>query len=368
MRQIIKDISDFIFVSHEPEKADIIFIPGGSSPQTGEKAARLFGEGYAPFILPAGKFGVKKGRFAGVKSNRSKYNGSYETEWGFLSDVLLKNGVPAANILKEAESGYTYENALFSRKVTDGRNMKIDKAILCCKSFHARRAWIYYQLAYPDTEFLVVPADVFNITKETWYSSEFGFDKVMGELSRCGHQAAQSIKEAMNITTTENFDIYDRNWKKTGKIIPRGMPMDVGEYNLSVFVWIVNSKGKFLITRRSPNKTYPGCWECPGGGVSSGQDSRESALREAKEETGIDLSGGAGRLIKQYRTQTSLVDAWAFRHETDLAEVVCQKFETSEAKLAAMEEILEMHENGEFIPIPTHHLKDMLEWSLNCDF
>ena len=49
---VIRDITDFIFVEHEPKKADIIFVPGSSYPDHTEHAAKLYREGYAPYVLP----------------------------------------------------------------------------------------------------------------------------------------------------------------------------------------------------------------------------------------------------------------------------------------------------------------------------
>ena len=46
----LKDISEFIFLCNEPKKADIIFVPGGSYPEIAEEAARLWKEGYAPYV------------------------------------------------------------------------------------------------------------------------------------------------------------------------------------------------------------------------------------------------------------------------------------------------------------------------------
>lgn len=47
MNRIISDISEFIFVSDEPEKADVIFLPGGTHPAQPEYAAELYYKGYA---------------------------------------------------------------------------------------------------------------------------------------------------------------------------------------------------------------------------------------------------------------------------------------------------------------------------------
>ena len=41
-KRIITDISNFIFVSDEPEIVDAIFLPGGSHPEQPEYAARLY--------------------------------------------------------------------------------------------------------------------------------------------------------------------------------------------------------------------------------------------------------------------------------------------------------------------------------------
>jgi 8-oxo-dGTP diphosphatase len=65
----------------------------------------------------------------------------------------------------------------------------------------------------------------------------------------------------------ELWDIYDKNRQKTGKIHERGKPISEGDYHLVVQVWIRNSKGEYLISKRHPNKPHPNLWECPGGSV-----------------------------------------------------------------------------------------------------
>lgn len=192
--RIIDDITKFIFLADEPRKAEIIFIPGGSYAETAEKAASLWLQGYAERILPAGKYSVKRGFFPGPLSKADQYNQQYATEWEFLKDVLVQNGVDEAAILREDGSENTYENAVNSRKITDELDLKIHTAILCCKSFHARRSLMYYQFCYPRTEFIICPVDVQGITKENWFAFEEGIERVMGELMRCGGQFTDLIK------------------------------------------------------------------------------------------------------------------------------------------------------------------------------
>lgn len=177
-------ITEFIFVNQEPEPADIIFVPGNGYPQMAERAAKLWREKMAPRILPSGRYSVTLGHFAGVMEKEAQYGGEYETEWEFLSHVLQQNGVPQDCILQEDQATFTYENAIYSRKVTDRAGLEIKKAILCCKSHHARRCLMYFQRLYPQTEFLVCPSDTENITRENWYETEKGITEVMGEADR----------------------------------------------------------------------------------------------------------------------------------------------------------------------------------------
>lgn len=167
-----------------PEKADIIFVPGNGFPQMAEKAAQLYREGYAPFVLPSGRYSVVTGAFSGVLQNAERYHGTYETEWDFLKDVLVCNGVPEQAILKENHATFTYENAIYSRQVTDQAGIVVKKAILCCKTYHARRCLMYYQLLFPEAEILVCPVEADGITRENWQQTEQGIDAVTGEITR----------------------------------------------------------------------------------------------------------------------------------------------------------------------------------------
>ena len=182
--RFIKEIEEFIFVEDQPQKSDIIFVPGNGYSQMAEKAAELYGEKYAPLILPSGKFSISVGKFAGVLSGQEKYTGPYETEWEFLKDVLMKNQVPEKAILKEDQATFTWENAKLSRVVTDQAGINIKKALICCKNYHARRAVMYYQRAYPNTEFRVCPCCVDDITKENWRDSQKGITEVLAEVNR----------------------------------------------------------------------------------------------------------------------------------------------------------------------------------------
>ncbi len=121
--RIIADITNFIFVSNEPEKADAIFLFGGSNPEQPEYAAERYHQGYAKRLIPSGGISVKADQWHGVRSKAEIYNGNYQSDCEFFTDVLLKNGVPASAIVGEDRSGHTRDNAFLSRRVVDGKSV-----------------------------------------------------------------------------------------------------------------------------------------------------------------------------------------------------------------------------------------------------
>lgn len=176
--KFFQGITDFIFLEHQPGKADIIFVPGGNYPEAVRHAAQLYHQGWAPYILPSGKYSILQGYFPGEQ----------ETEWEYLRDILIECGVPETAILKEDNATYTYENAIQSRKVTDTLGMRIERAILSCQAFHARRSFMYYQEQFPETEFLVCPIETKGINRNNWFLDREKIDVVLGEVERCGAQ------------------------------------------------------------------------------------------------------------------------------------------------------------------------------------
>ena len=191
----IKDISDFVFINDSLEKADIIFIPGGLYPEIAEKAADIYNRGFSKIILPSGAYAINEGKFTKVVSKLDIYNKEYKTEWEFLKDVLVSKKVKEEDILKEDKATFTYENAIFSKKLTDSLNLDIKKAIICCKSYHARRCLMYYETLYKDVEFIVCGVDIDNITKNNWYRSEKGIELVLGEFNRYSWQFKDILKD-----------------------------------------------------------------------------------------------------------------------------------------------------------------------------
>ena len=54
--RFIQAVNEFIFVEDQPEKADVIFVPGSRKIENAIRAAELYKAGYAPYVLPSGRF------------------------------------------------------------------------------------------------------------------------------------------------------------------------------------------------------------------------------------------------------------------------------------------------------------------------
>jgi 8-oxo-dGTP diphosphatase len=160
----------------------------------------------------------------------------------------------------------------------------------------------------------------------------------------------------------EYWDIYDSERKLTGRTHKRGIKLPDGDFHLVVRAWIVNSNGECLITRRALNKIgFPGMWEVPSGSAVAGEDSLAGAIREAREESGIALPPENGTLFSTYKRGDAFYDSWLFRQEFDLSDVVLQEGETIGARKAAIPEIREMMNRGEFIGTDTFREFELLE-------
>ena len=191
-------LTDFIFTENVPENADIIFVPGGGYGEIAENAAKLYHKGYAPLILVSGKYSITDGYFSGVKSPARYRKNSYAAECEFLSDILLENQVPPEAILQEKQASYTYENAIYSKKMTDELGISVRTAIISCQAYHAKRCLLYFQLLYPETRFLVCPAVTRGISRENWQDDPVKIDLVLGEVERCGRQFHDILKNHLN--------------------------------------------------------------------------------------------------------------------------------------------------------------------------
>ena len=139
-------------------------------------------------------------------------------------------------------------------------------------------------------------------------------------------------------------DIYDKDRRLTGRVHKRGTRWEAGEYGLVVCVWVHDGKGKLLLTRRAPQKSFPGTWENSGGAVKAGETSRQAIVRELFEETGIRATADEFELLDTGRDGTFHYDYYCIRRDTPISEIVLLPGETDGAQWVTFEQVHAMIE------------------------
>lgn len=148
----------------------------------------------------------------------------------------------------------------------------------------------------------------------------------------------------------ELWDVYDEHRNLTGRLHRRGEYLKEGDYHLVVHVWVQDSRGEFLITKRAPGKGFPNMWECTGGSALTGDDSLTAALREVREETGLCLDPARGKCVMSERKSDYFRDVWVFRHDFSLENVRLLPGETVDKRCAGPDGISRLFDAGEFVP------------------
>ena len=149
----------------------------------------------------------------------------------------------------------------------------------------------------------------------------------------------------------EIWDLYDKTGQRLNKTVARSRQRDIadGEFMLAVHIFIVNSRGEWLIQRRSDVKDWqPGTWDITGGAVLSGEESRDAAIREVREELGVTLLPGQLQLCRRLIRSRSLVDLWLAKADFALSDCVLQPEEVSAVRWVGTPEFIALLRNADY--------------------
>ena len=91
--------------------------------------------------------------------------------------------------------------------------------------------------------------------------------------------------------------------------------------NKTLEVLLVHPGGPYFI------KKDMGAWSIPKGELEDDEDEFNAAIREVKEETGIELKGDFIELSPVKQKSGKLVYAWAKKNDIDLAKIKSNSFE-----------------------------------------
>lgn len=154
----------------------------------------------------------------------------------------------------------------------------------------------------------------------------------------------------------EFFDILNENGEYLNEVQTRDKCHKEGLWHKAIAVFIINSKGQVLLQKRSSNKKmWPNMWDITSGGhVLSGEFGFQAAIRETKEELGVNLDREditfIGSVISNNKKNDILDkhfnEYYIVNKDIDETKLKLQKEEVSEVKWMDKQEIINRIKNN----------------------
>lgn len=138
----------------------------------------------------------------------------------------------------------------------------------------------------------------------------------------------------------EYLDLYDKDKNLTGEKILRGnakQDIPEGKFINIAIIFIENNKHEFLLQMTSKKRNSQ--WATTGGHVQSGYNSKNTIVKETKEELGLDISHESFKLIKTLQFKSVLFDVYYLKKDLDINNLTLQKEEVDYVKWLTIEEI-----------------------------
>lgn len=153
-------------------------------------------------------------------------------------------------------------------------------------------------------------------------------------------------------------DLYDINRKPTGETILKGEKAPNGKYIIVVLCIIQNSKGKFLIQKRSKQKN--GKYGSTSGHLETGENSISGMVREIKEELSLDVQPSELELLFSGRNdkKQNFFDIYYLRKDCNINDLILQEDEVDYINWYSIDEIINFIRLGLFT---TSHSEVFLE-------
>ena len=171
----------------------------------------------------------------------------------------------------------------------------------------------------------------------------------------------------------EYIDIFDENNNPIGEIKEKTKAHEDGNFHRTAHVWIINDNNELLLQKRSASKkSHPNCWDISGAGhIRAGETVTEGAIRELKEELGLeaiekDLNYIA--TIKSTKNSKNMEFGYVYllRCNKKIADYIFEDEEVSEVKYVYYEELEKMVEDKvEGLLLHNEEFKKLFEYIRN---
>lgn len=159
----------------------------------------------------------------------------------------------------------------------------------------------------------------------------------------------------------ELWDAYREDGTLAGCNLVRGEVIPVGLYHLVSEIVVRHEDGMFLLMQRDLKKpNYPGLYEASASGsVLMGENPYDAAIRELKEETGIDASN-IEHLYK-YVDKNTIFNGYLCETNCDKNSITLQEGETISYLWLTKEEFFKFIKTDKYIQNQKERISEYLE-------
>lgn len=146
----------------------------------------------------------------------------------------------------------------------------------------------------------------------------------------------------------ELIDIVDKNGNFTGEIMDKEEAHDKNLLHNEIAVFVINNKKQVLLQKRSANKRFnPNKWGLCAGHVASKESLENAALRELKEEIGIDISIKDLEILSEKEltlknSNSHITYFYYIKSDLNESDFIIQTEELSEVKWFDISEVIDM--------------------------
>ena len=181
-------------LDHTPQKADCIVGFGNYNCDIPARAAELYRQGYAPWVLFTGGAGRNT---AGILK---------QTEAELFASVALREGVPADRILLDTEAANTADNLRNTKRILAEKGLPADTILGVHQPFMERRIFAAAGVTWPELKLIVTSPQVdiptfFEHAERDGTSTQTVIEELVGDYQRMdlyarkGWQTPQPLSE-----------------------------------------------------------------------------------------------------------------------------------------------------------------------------
>ena len=164
----------------------------------------------------------------------------------------------------------------------------------------------------------------------------------------------------------EILDIFTRDGRHIGtKTREECHQNNPGYYHKPVWIWVINNSDEILVQKRSAKKkSFQGYWDIPSAGhVDTGESIIEGAIRETKEELGLDTDAEDYQFVGEYISDTTweLGQVYILKIDKKVEDMSLQEEEVEEVKWLPFDKFKELLYSDLFIPYDDEFKKMSIE-------